>query len=337
MDRFKGELKKLLIILTFMVSCTSADRRVDLEGLDPGVEILRLDIDLFEIDIDSIPQQLPWIKERYGEFFDIFNHLIIRTGNPGSPAYPQHLHRFLTDFDIYRIHSETGRVFHDLTELEAELDKAFRHYMFYFPGYAVPQIYTYISGFNQSVVTAEGIMGIGLDKYLGRDHFFYSELQLPNFQRFNMHPAKISSDCMIAWAMTEFEFDDSDDNLLSHIIYHGKLLFFADAMLPDLHDTLKTGFSLSHLEWCRGNEAQMWTYLVENKLLFSTDARTINQFINEGPFTSEFTRDSPARAAVWLGWQIVKSYMNRHKDLSLEELMLDNDYQGILNRARYRP
>ncbi len=337
MEWLRGKLRVLLLMLAVMVGCTPGDRRVNLEGLDPGVEIHRLDIDLFEIDIDSIPQQLPPIKERYGEFFDIFNHMIIRVGDPHSPSYPKHLKRFLTDFDIYRIHSETRRVFKDLTELEAELDMAFRHYMYYFPGYTVPRIYTYISGFNQSVVTAEGIMGIGLDNYLGSDHFFYSELQLPNYQRYNMHPAKISSDCMIAWAKTEFEFDAADDNLLSHIIYHGKLLFFADAILPDLHDTLKTGFSLSHLEWCRRNEDRMWTYLVENKLLFSTDSRTISRFINHGPFTSEFTRDSPARAAVWLGWRIVKSYMGRHKEVSLADLMLDDDYQGILNRARYRP
>jgi hypothetical protein len=337
MEWLRGKLTVLLLMLTVLASCTSADRRVNLGGLDPGVEILRLDIDLFEIDVDSIPQQLPLIRERYGEFFDIFNNMIIRAGDPYSPAYSQHLKRFLTDFDIYRIYSETHRVFQDLTEIEAELDEAFRHYMHYFPGYTVPRLYTYISGFNQSVVTAEGIMGIGLDNYLGSDHFFYSELQLPNYQRYNMHPAKISSDCMIAWAKTEFEFDAVDDNLLSHVIYHGKLMFFSDAMFPDLHDTLKTGFSLSHLEWCRRNEVRMWTYLVENKLLFSTDARTISRFINNGPFTSEFTRDSPARAAVWLGWQIVKSYMSRHKDLSLEDLMLDNDYQGILNGARYRP
>ena len=108
-------------------------------------------------------------------------------------------------------------------------------------------------------------------------------------------------------------------------------------MLPQQHDTLKTGFSLSQLEWCRRNEIMMWTYLVENKLLFSTDMRTIGRFINAGPFTRDFSRESPSRAAVWLGWQIVRSYMNRNRDVTLEELMLDNDYQGLLNLARYRP
>jgi len=326
-----------ILFSSFFSSCTSSGSKVDLEGLDPGIEIMRLDRDLFKIDIDSIPQQLPELSDKYGEFFDIFNHMIIRIGDPGSPSYQLHLKRFLTDFDIYRVHTEVEKVFPDLSEIESELDNAYRHYMFYFPEYPVPKVYTYISGFNQSVVTAEGIMGIGLDKYLGHDHFMYSELQLPVYQRHKMHPLKIPSDCIISWAMTEFEFDDSEGNLLSHLVYQGKLLFFANAMLPGQHDTLKTGISRSGLEWCKENEARMWTYLVENKLLFSTDAMAIGRFINEGPFTSEFSRDAPAKAAVWLGWQIVRSYMNRHKEVSLEELMLDNDYQGILNRARYRP
>ena len=327
----------LFLVSVLIGGCSGGRKQVDLTGLDPGIEIKRLEQDLFAIDLDSIPEQLPPLIDKYGEFFDIFNYYLIRAGDPGSAAYAEHLKRFLTDFDIYRLRNEAESVFYDMSETEAGLNEAFSYYMFYFPGYTIPTIYTYISGFNQSLITAEGILGIGLDKYLGRDHFFYSQLQLPRYQRYNMHPDKILSDCMITWAMTEFEFDDSVDNLLSHMVYQGKLLYFADAVLPGQHDTLKTGFSPDELEWCKRNEAQMWTYIVENKLLFTTDARTIDRFINPGPFTAEFSRESPARAIVWLGWQIVDSYMKRHKDVSLEELMLNDDYQGILNGARYRP
>lgn len=327
----------IMVILCCLSGCSAFEKKIDLDSIDLNIKILRFDRDLFAIDIERIPEQLPDIKDKYGEFFEIFNHMIIRIGDSGSSSYTLHLQRFLTDFDIYRICSEVEISFPDLSDIESELENAFKYYMYYFPGYTVPKIYSFISGFNQSIVTADGILGIGLDKYLGRDHILYSQLQLPNYQRLNMHSAKIPADCLFGWAITEFEFDESDDHLLSNIIYHGKVLYFIDAMLPDNHDTLKTGFSLSQLEWCRRNERQMWTYLVENKLLFSTDARTIGNFINQGPFTSDFSRESPARAAVWLGWQIVTSYMKRNSQVSLEDLMLDTDYQGILNKARYRP
>ncbi len=318
-------------------SCGSPGNKIDIEGIDIDVSIMRLEKDLFDMSLESLPEELTGVERKYGDFFEIFNHRIIRIGSSRSSSYYQHLRRFLTDFDIYRIHSEVERLFPDLGELEEALEEGFRHYIYYFPGYQVPQIYTYISGFNQSIVVADSILAIGLDKYLGSGHKFYAEMQLPLYQRSSMNPSNISPDCMISWAMTEFEFDNSNENLLSHMIYHGKFLYLANALLPGKHDTLTTGFSLPQLEWCINNEVQMWTYLVENRLLFSSDAGTIGRFINSGPFTSEFSRESPARAVVWLGWQIVKSYMSRHKDISMEELMLDTDYQGILNRARYRP
>jgi hypothetical protein len=335
------DLKLLHILVVsialFSFCCSTREKKIDIGGIDLDIEILRLDRDLFAIEIDNIPEHLTSVSEKYGEFFEVFNHLIIRLGSHRSPAYPEYLRGFLTDFDIYRLNAEVERIFPDLANISNELELAFKRYMFYFPGYPVPDIFSYISGFNQSVVTAENILGIGLDKYMGAGHNFYHELQLPYYQRVNMHPGKIPSDCMIAWAMMEFEMDENAGNLLSHMIHHGKVLYFTDAMLPNQHDTLKAGFSLSGLEWCRKNESQMWTYLVENKLLFSTDARTINRFINPGPFTAEFTRESPGRAAVWLGWQIVRSYMKRNSHISLEELMLDTDYHAILTGARYRP
>jgi hypothetical protein len=331
-------LSGLAIAVVFSLSgCAGRRSEINIDDIPLKVEILRLDRDLFGIDIDSIPQQLPYIKDKYGEFFEIYNHLIIRTGSTGSPAYAQHLRRFLTDFDIHMLNREVEMIFPDLSLMESEIEKAFKRFTHYFPGYPVPQVYTFLSGFNQSIVAADNILGIGLDKYLGRDHKFYGQLQLSGFQRDKMYPEKIPADCMIGWAMTEFEFDEGAGDLLNHLIYHGKLLYFADMVLPHQHDTLKTGFTLAQLEWCKRNEKHMWVHIVENRLLFSTDMRTINGFIGEGPFTSAFSRDSPARAAVWLGWQIVKSFMQRNSHYTLEDLMLETDYQAILKNARYRP
>jgi hypothetical protein len=61
-------------------------------------------------------------------------------------------------------------------ESERELIKAFKYYQYHFPYKELPVIYTMISGFNQSVVTAENIIGVSLDKYLGRDYNYYHQL-----------------------------------------------------------------------------------------------------------------------------------------------------------------
>lgn len=323
--------------LFLLVSCKAGPHAIDLSGLNPEIQIMRLDEDLFSIDIDSVAKSVGDLREKYGEFFDIFNFMIVRLGNPAASAYPEYLKSFLTDFDMYNLSQEAREVFPDLGFLEAELNDAFSRYRYYFPEREVPNIYTFIGGFNQSMVTTDTILGIGLDKYLGRDNKFYTKLQMAQYMRYNMHPSKISSDCMRAWAMTEFEYDETTDNLINQMIYHGRIMFFADYMLPYQHDTLKTGFSPEQLVWCVRNESTMWTYLVEKKLLFTSDMRTINKFVNDAPFTSDFSNESPGRAAVWLGWQIVNSYMKRNKDVTLEQLMEETDYQKIFNKARYRP
>jgi hypothetical protein len=152
-----------------------------------------------------------------------------------------------------------------------------------------------------------------------------------------MYKERITTDCMRLWAMTEFPFNDSVNNLVCNMIYEGSVMYFVDKMIPDKPDTLKWGFTGREMEFCKNNEEQMWSYLVENKLLFNSDRFTIDKFIREGPFTKDFSSESPARAAVWLGYNIVRSYLEHHKEIGLKDLMIEHDYQEILNASYYNP
>jgi len=81
----------------------------------------------------------------------------------------------------------------------------------------------------------------------------------------------------------------------------------------------------------------MWQYLIENNLLFSADSFTKKKLMGEAPFTSYFSKESPGRAAVWIGFRIVESYMRHNRNITLEELMSDKDTRAILEKARYSP
>jgi hypothetical protein len=152
-----------------------------------------------------------------------------------------------------------------------------------------------------------------------------------------MNSAKIPTDVLYSWAVSEFEFDESTNNLIANMIYHGKILYFLDAMFPEEPDYLKIGYQPEKLEWCIKNEAGMWTYLVEHQLLFNTDRMNMVRFIGAAPFTAPFTNESPGRTGIWLGWQIVKKYMKKNSGTTLQALMLENDYQKILNESGYSP
>jgi len=85
------------------------------------------------------------------------------------------------------------------------------------------------------------------------------------------------------------------------------------------------------------NEAKMWTYLAEHKMLFTTDRMSIKRFNDDGPYTAAFSEESPARTGVWIGWQIVRSYMKLNKEIKLSDLMNNSNYQSILNQSGYQP
>jgi hypothetical protein len=63
----------------------------------------------------------------------------------------------------------------------------------------------------------------------------------------------------------------------------------------------------------------------------------MDAYLNEAPFTAPVSQDSPGRVGTWVGWQIVKSYMDKNKNVSLQQLVSENNYQQLLEKSDYRP
>ena len=125
------------------------------------------------------------------------------------------------------------------------------------------------------------------------------------------------------------------DNLLSVMIFYGKIQYLTDAMLHQKSDALKMNYSEEEWEWMENNEKQVWTYLAENNLLFENNLRMITQWVNDGPFTTGLPQESPSRAGIFMGWKLVKQYMSKHPETSLDELLELKDYNRIL--SAYKP
>lgn len=326
----------IIILLFIDVSCIRNPLKPDISGIKVDIKISRLDKDLFKVTPSNRDSLLPILKKEYGDFYVIYTKNILELGDPDESAYPAYLKEFLND--TVRISSKLNvdSVFRDLHWLEEKLGKAFRYYKYHFPERQIPKVYTMISGFNQSVVTTKDALGISLDNYLGNKNRFYTMLALPEYKKINMIPEKIPYDAMYAWAISEFDNGEEDD-LLSTMINQGKLMYFLDAVLPDEPDYLKIGYPSDKIEWCKSHENGMWTYLIENKLLFNNDRMNIRRFTGAAPFTNCFTAESPGKTGVWLGWQIVRKFMKRHPQIKLSELMAEKDYKKILNESGYDP
>ncbi len=333
--------RKFLLLLSLLVviaSCKRNPLKVDISGIEAEVDIVRFENDLFSIPMEDTLAELTALHNRYPEFFDLFTWKVINAGGIIEDQFPHVMGQFLTDTLVLNAKEAAEKEFEDFQNMEKELIKAFKYYQFHFPYKELPVIYTMVSGYNQSVVTAENIIGVSLDKYLGRDYEYYQKLSnIPLYKIKNMHPEKIPSDVAYAWAMTEFDESRNTTTLLDHIIHQGKLMYLVDAMLPEMHDSLKIGYTKEQLEWCKENEPQMWNHLIENRLLFSNKRMDILRYINDGPYTTGFPIESPARTGIWIGWQIVRKYMRKFNEVPLYDLMNNRNYQQILNDSAYFP
>ncbi len=325
------------ILLFILSGCHRNPLNIDVSGIDLTVNIKRLDQELFKVTSENIQRVVPELQEKFEPFFNIYNQEILAIGNPHDSLYNGYLLTFLRDSMLVKSKFIVDSVFPNFDTQASQLELAFKHYKYYYPDLQIPTVYTYLSGFNQSIVATPNSLGISLDNYLGSENHFYRQLGIFEYKRRNMHPSKIVYDALHSWVSQQFEYKANNENLISRMIYQGKLQYFLDAMIPDGPDSLKIGYSKDQLIWCKTNEKEMWSYLVEKKMLFSGDRMEIVRFINQAPFTTPFGQKSPGRTGVWIGWQIVKNYMSKNPKVTIQVLMADNDYHKLLNDSGYSP
>ena len=126
--------------------------------------------------------------------------------------------------------------------------------------------------------------------------------------------------------------------LLSLMISSGKELYLKDVLLPETTDAEKIGYIPEQITWCQENESYMWRHFMENNLLYSTDSKLPNRFINVAPFSKfylEIDNETPGRVGTWVGWQIVRSYMNNN-DVTLQQV-LQMDPMELFQKSKYKP
>jgi hypothetical protein len=326
-------------VIIMLFSCKRDHYKVNTSSISVNIKIERLEKDLFTLDPGQIIPSIPSLKKKYGGFLQLFS-LVINTGDVNEKSFGDFLLRFCSDKQNNEVYSLTMKQFPDLRPIESGLEDAFRHYLYYFPARNVPAVYTCISGFNNSIITGDSILGIGLDRYLGADCEYYPRLNIYKYIAARMTPENIVPDCIYGWAASEWDFSVLKypaDNVLAEILHDGKLKYFEKCMLPETSDELIFGFTKDQMKFCRNNENQMWQYLIENNLLFSSDQFEIRKLTGEAPFTGYFSKESPGRAAVWLGFRIVESYMMRNPGIKIEEMINKTDIQEILEKAKYNP
>jgi hypothetical protein len=319
----------VVLCACLLVSCKSG--KPDISGIHLDIEIQRLDRDIFNSAVDSL-------RQKYGVFLDYYTNGILDIGTYRDSAFREYLELFKNDETVKTASEGVNKQYPDLKELSNKLTTAFKYYRYYFPDKYIPKIYTYISGFNQNLILTDSVLAIGLDKYLGADYKLYDDLRIPKYLSRNMNRDKIVSDYVSTWISSEWILNLRKSNdLVSKMLYEGKILYATKMILPDEADSLIFGFSADQIKWCKNNETTMWITLIEGKLLFSTNHFAIKKLTDPAPHTAEFTNESPGKACNWIGYNIIAKYMKNNSQLTLRELMDNEDYHKIFEQAKYKP
>ena len=243
----------------------------------------------------------------------------------------------LNDPIFKELNVEVSKQFPDNSKIEDDLEMLVSRIKYYFPEEKKPRVITLVNEvlIDKKAFYTNDLILISLDTYLGKNHKFYEPFA--EYQKANLEPHQILPDLVTNFAFRKI-MPSQDKTLISEMIYYGKLHYLKDLLLPETPNYQKIGYTAIQEKFCIENEFQMWSYLVDEKLLYDNNMKNYQRFIEDGPFTKfylEIDRESPGRIGQWLGWQIVKSYMENN-EVTLDQL-LKTEPTVIFNKSKYKP
>lgn len=310
----------IVLLLVLMVSCDKKSKvEKAVEAIPVALQVDRFDQAFFE----AKPNELANLKAEYPFFFP--------EGTPDAVWIDK-----MQNKDWRALYAEVQKKFPDFNKQTAEIEDLFKHFKYYFPETVMPKIYTVIAemDYHNKAIYADDKLIIALELYLGKSHQFYT---FPEYLKQNFEERQMMPDIVSSFAVRKIP-PPTEKTLLANMIYYGKELYLKDIMLPNYTDAEKMGYTPEQITWSQENESYIWRYFIEENLLFSTDAKLENRFVNMAPFSKfylEIDNESPGRIGQWIGWQIVRSFMENN-EVSLQE-MLKMDAKQIFERSKYKP
>lgn len=311
----------IIVVSGLLLSCNSESKiEKEIAEIDLEVNVERFD----RLFAGVTPETLPKLKADYPFMFSrSFNDSIWIAR--------------INDTLQQQLNAEVYKKFPDDALYEGELLSLFQHLKYHYKTFRTPRIITVTSDVdyrNKTIVT-DSIVLIALDTYLGTDHEFYGGMY--SYLKQNFKPSQIVSDMASQYARRSI-FQSQRKTLLDEMIFYGKVMYFKDVMIPFKADDEKMGYSYLELEWAMANESNIWSYFVENEMLFDNNPKLVERFINPAPFSKfnlELDSESPGRLGQYIGWQIVRAYM-KNNEVTLQN-MLKTSAEDIFNNSKFKP
>jgi hypothetical protein len=315
-------LSTIFIILSLFLACSNDPFKISIANVKIKLDFLNLDSALR----NSTEKELLTLKSKFkrnnSSLLDYTFGYCIGGNMQTDSSYINGIRRFYSNNYIQRLGVTIKKTHGDFSSEKKELLIAFRRLKAFFPREKTPKtIYFINSSFSASVFSSEKEIAIGVERYLGSNVKVIKELPTNQFYTWiknGMKKEYLSRDVMAGWLMTHY-CTETSENYASEMMRWGKILYITQGTLPNVKTNTILRYTNKQFNWAIKNEGVFWKYLVENELLFKTDEKTRSNLLNEGPFTGGLPEESPDRLGQFLGWRIVKQYMENHS-ISLSQL-----------------
>ena len=334
-----------ILIALLLGACQTEEKRYipDVSDISVDIEIRRFEQDLFSLDTSKMEEGLAGIQEKYPVFSDLFFNRILAASDPqvapeGSEAY---IRGFIQHPPIQTLYDTCMIVYSEMDDLEAAFEKAFKFYKYYFPGRETPDVTTFISEYTiGNFIYGEQSLAVGLDFFLGADYPYqqYNPGE-PVFSNYMIR--SFNKDHLVAKTLMPLIQDLTGDGrgsrLLDLAIHNGKQLYILDHLLPNTPDSVKMEVNQEQMEWLEQNEFEIWTFLLKEDLLYSSEWQEIRKYVDYSPHSPGMPPEAPGRTANWIGWQIVQKFMENQESAGMMDLLQQTDAQKLLDASGYRP
>ncbi|MCJ7467638.1 MAG: gliding motility lipoprotein GldB [Maribacter sp.] len=309
----------ILLISVFIFACNDNDKLAgEIEKIHVDMNISRFDREFARAQASDIPN----LREKYPYLFPAPDSIWVAK---------------LSDTLQIELLSEVGKAYADFDAETLGLEQLFKHIKYYFPDYRIPRVITVVNDvdYQNRIMLNDTVLFIELDSYLGPDHKFYGGF--PKYIAKGLDARYLISDVASAVAK-KLVPRPNDRSFLSQMIYYGKELYLKDKIMPSATDAQKIGYSEDELAWAQANEEPIWRNFIEQEYLYSTDRKLGPRFLDPAPFSKfglELDNESPGRLGRYVGWQIVRSFMERNS-ITLQQL-LNLPAEEIFKKANYKP
>lgn len=304
--------------------------RLDVDHINIQVKIQRLEKKLFSL------RDKKGIRAFLQENQLFATQFLGMSSSSTKEALIERLYSMIRDPHMHTLHQETQRIFGDLSTIQEQFKTAFQHLKHYYPDFKVPQIATFITGMGTDLYLSKDLIVIGLDFFMGEGAKF-RPIAMPDYLLKGYQPAHIVPKISLLLSQQFIQIDNNDATLLADMLHYGKAYYFAQALLPQVEASALLDYTPVQLADVERHQATVWEHFIERELLYTTNHLTKNKYLSNRPFVVEIGPRCPGHVGRWLGWEIVKKYMQRHANVSMPALMKNANSQTLFTQSKYRP